>query len=342
MTMARVAAQAGVSTMTVSYTFNQPERVAAETARRVREVAARLGYAGPDPTAQSLRRRRRGALGVVLGEPLTYAFDDPQATRFLAGVAAVCTERTLGLVLVPIRGDDHDADRVHEAAVDGFVVWTTTMDAPALDGVLATGLPTAIQGGPAREGATLVTVDDRAAARAVGLEAFRGRRRPAVLSLPLDAQRRPTIELGPDPRRATFPVTRARLLGFRDACEDLGIAWPSVTVAVCARNDGDEAEVAARALLVADHSPDAMAAMSDQQALGALRAARAIGASVPAALAVSGWDDTAAAAPAGLTTVRQDLRDQGERCARAVLDGPAADPAAGTVAWELVTRASTA
>jgi hypothetical protein len=35
----------------------------------------------------------------------------------------------------------------------------------------------------------------------------------------------------------------------------------------------------------------------------------------PAAVAVSGWDDSDAAGPAGLTTLRQSLRDQGKRCA---------------------------
>ena len=43
-TMADVAAAAGVSTMSVSYTFNQPRRVSDATKQRVRAAAARLGY----------------------------------------------------------------------------------------------------------------------------------------------------------------------------------------------------------------------------------------------------------------------------------------------------------
>src|ERR671914_2672621 len=92
-TMAEVARRCGVSPMTVSYCYNQPDRVAPATLRRVREVAAELGYRGPDPTARSLRRRHNGAIGVGLGDHLTSALEAPQARRFLSGVAEVCRER---------------------------------------------------------------------------------------------------------------------------------------------------------------------------------------------------------------------------------------------------------
>jgi DNA-binding LacI/PurR family transcriptional regulator len=82
-TMPDVARAAGVSVMTVSYTYSRPERVAPATRERVLRAAARLGYGGPDAAARSLRSGRAAALGVILGERLTYAFADPQATAFL-------------------------------------------------------------------------------------------------------------------------------------------------------------------------------------------------------------------------------------------------------------------
>src|SRR4051794_20824232 len=100
--MRQVARAAGVSPMTVSYVYSQPGRVSAETADRVRAAARELSYPGPDPTGRALRRGRVGSLGVVLGERLSYAFDDPQAARFLAGVADVCAAEGVGLTLLPI------------------------------------------------------------------------------------------------------------------------------------------------------------------------------------------------------------------------------------------------
>jgi DNA-binding LacI/PurR family transcriptional regulator len=89
-----------------------------------------------------------------------------------------------------------------------------------------------------------------------------------------------------------------------------------VRVAVCARNSAAEAYDAAVDLLSAPDAPDAIAAMSDEQALGGLRAAVHLGRRVPEDVAVSGWDDTNSAPSAGLTTIVQSLRDHGSTCGR--------------------------
>jgi DNA-binding LacI/PurR family transcriptional regulator len=338
-TMIDVARAAGVSPMTVSYVYSQPGRVSETSTTKVRRAARRLGYPGPHPGARSLRRGRAGSLGVVLGEPLTYAFEDPQAARFLAGVAAVCATERVGLTLVPITGAADDVERVAEAVVDGFVVWTTADDDPVVDAVAATGLPAAVHAGPGHRGLPVVGIDDRAAARAIGAEAFAGARRPAVLSQPLDRARLSALINGPQPGVATFPVTRRRLEGLRDACVATGSAWARVPVLVCSRNSTAEGEAAASELLRRPDPPDAIAAMSDEFALGALRAAARRAVPVPDGLAVTGWDDSEAAAAAGLTTVAQSLHDQGARCAELALGGEATG--VHEASWRIVRRAST-
>jgi DNA-binding LacI/PurR family transcriptional regulator len=338
-TMTDVARAAGVSPMTVSYVYSRPGRVSDATAAKVRRAAKRLRYPGPHPGARSLRRGRTGTLGVVLGEPLTYAFEDPQAARFLAGVAGVCAAQHVGLTLVPITGAAEDVERVAEAAVDGFVVWTTADDDPVVDAVAATGLPAVVHAGPGDRGLPVVGIDDRAAGRAIGAEAFAGARQPAVISFPLDRARRAATIHGPDPVAATFPVTRHRLEGLRDACVAAGGGWTRVPVLVCSRNSAAEGEAAASDLLRQQDPPDAIAAMSDELALGVLRAAERSGVRIPDQLAVTGWDDSEAAAPAGLTTVAQSLHDQGARCAELALGGAAKGVHEAT--WRIVRRAST-
>ncbi len=340
-TMPDVAREAGVSAMTVSYTFNRPQRVAEATRQRVLQAAERLGYSGPHPGARSLRRGRTATLGVVLGEHLTYAFDDPQATQFLAGISTVCVEHQLGLTLIPITGGPEDATRVREAAVDALVLWTTVDDDPVLDTVIHGGLPAVVHGGPARPGIGLVALDDRAAARAVGAAAFTAARAPAVLSFPMDRLRQPAVRYGPTPGAAAFSVTRHRLQGYADAATELDLDWGRVPVVVVARNDRHEAEAAALRLLQdGDAGVDAIAAMSDELAVGVLHAARRLGITVPAQLAVTGWDDGATAASAGLTTIAQSLREQGELCARCVVEPDTATTRTSS-SWQLVVRVST-
>src|SRR3954454_20439024 len=143
-TLAHVADAAGVSVMTASYTYSRPGRVSEQARSKVLAAAARLGYPGPDPSARSLRRGRTQTLGVVLGEHLTYAFDDPQAVRFLAGVAEVCAERGYGLLIVPTGTGDEDHARVKAAAVDAYIVWTTTDDDPVLAAACGTRRPVVV------------------------------------------------------------------------------------------------------------------------------------------------------------------------------------------------------
>ncbi|MGY1699290.1 LacI family DNA-binding transcriptional regulator [Geodermatophilus sp. SYSU D00766] len=338
-TMRDVARAAGLSPMTVSYVYSRPGRVSEEAAARVRAAAEELGYPGPHPAARSLRRGRAGSLGVVLGERLAYAFDDPQAARFLAGVADVCAAQGVGLTLVPITGAPSDPERVARAVVDGFVVWTTSDDDPVLDAVADTGLPAVVHAGPHRRGLPVVGIDDRAAATAIGRVAFAGARRPVVLGFPLDRDRTRRLLAGPAVGPVRFPVTRHRWEGLRDAWTGAGHAPEELRFAVCPVNDAGHGEAFTAELLRGPHRPDAVAAMSDELALGALRAVAAAGLDAPGDVAVTGWDDSDAAGRAGLTTLAQSLRRQGSRCALVALGLEPGDPVPDE--WRVVVRETT-
>jgi len=337
-TLADVAAKAGVSVMTASYAFNRPQRVSAPARAKVEEAAVALGYVGPDPNARSLRRRRTSSLGVVLGEHLSYAFDDPQAAAFLAGIADVCAERSYAMTILPTTGGPEDTRRIRVAAVDGFILWTTVDDDPVLATVQALRLPAVIHGGPRVDGLGLVSIDNRAAAREIGTATFARAEHPAVLAFPLDRRREQQLAPGLTPSTASFPVTRDRLLGFRDAARRTRHPWQSVTVAVCSHNDRAHARAMTERLLSRPDTPDAIAAMGDEQAIGALDAIHAAGLRVPADIAISGWDDSPFAADLGLTTVAQSMRDQGGECARMVM---ANAPRHVQAAWSLVRRNTT-
>ena len=335
--LAQVAERAGVSTMTASYAYNRPERVSAASRERVFASAKELGYVGPDPSARSLRRGKAGALGVVLGEHLTYAFEDPQAAAFLAGVAEVCAAAGNGMMILPVADSTEDVSRILASAVDGFVVWTTFDDSPVVQAALATRRPVVVHGGPATDGAMLVSIDNRAAARAVGRVVFAHATHPSVLSFPMTGKREAYIAAGPEPEHATFPVTRDRLLGYRDAVEDLGLDWSGVRVAICATNSAVEAKTQTDQL-VSGGAVDAIAAMGDELAMGVLRSLHDQRMRVPDDVAVSGWDDAQAAQENDITSVAQSMRDQGAACARAALTGEQRD---FHDAWRVVRRRST-
>lgn len=349
-TMADVARDAGVSVMTVSYTYSSPHRVSPKTRERVIASARRLGYPGPNPSARSLRQGKSNSVAVVVGEGLAYAFDDPQSSRFLAGVAAVCVEYQQSMTLLPVNGDETDADRIHESSADAFIWWTGVSEGPLLEALIASGKPVAIQGAEpdslrGREGSEhvrarvhVVTIDDRAAAAAIAGVTFAGAAAPAVVSFALEDDQESVVALGPALDGIKFPGARRRLEGFKDACERLGHAWESVPVAVVSRNHRQDARPVLEELFDRGTRPDAVAAMSDQLALGVLDVLSARGLAVPLEVAVSGWDDSAEALQHGLTSVHQSLEDQGTRCALLALRQVTEVP---EEPWSLAVRSTT-
>jgi DNA-binding LacI/PurR family transcriptional regulator len=171
--------------------------------------------------------------------------------------------------------------------------------------------------------------------------AFAAARRPAVLSFPLDRERRQQLLRGPVRAHVDFPVTRHRLQGFAKAWRKLGGAPDQLRIAVCPHNSAAHGEALTHELLTRGQPPDGIAAMSDELALGALRAVERAGIAVPAALSITGWDDSDAAAPAGLTTLAQSLRKQGIRCAQLALGKASPNTGDGRAAWHVVHRRST-
>lgn len=68
-TITTIAKELGLSVSAVSYVLNvtsKRHKVSDQTAKRIHEVANRLGYI-PNVLAQSLRKQRSGVIGVVFG-----------------------------------------------------------------------------------------------------------------------------------------------------------------------------------------------------------------------------------------------------------------------------------
>ncbi|WP_435208423.1 LacI family DNA-binding transcriptional regulator [Micromonospora sp. bgisy143] len=335
----------GVSRSTVSNAYSRPDQLSSALRERILAAARQLGYPGPNPTARSLRRGFVGSIGVLFTSQLSYAFTDPFAVRFLAGVGTATERHGTSMLLVPLPKEQVDARRaVENAAVDGFCVYCVADEEWALDVIRARGLPyvsTAVRDDAAAD-ERFVGIDERAAAHSVAAHvAGLGHRRVALLvdSVLPDAPAGPVTLSGFD--RAPHPTTRGRLAGFADAFAEVGVGWSELTLLNAPGNSGHAASAAVAGLFDRPEPPTAVLAGSDVLALGVLDAlARRPGGSPP--VSVTGFDDVPEAAAAGLTTVRQPAQEKGRIAAELLLDPPT-DAAAGHVLLptELVVRAST-
>src|SRR3954453_3158572 len=111
-TLVTVARAVGVSPTTVSNAYNRPHKLTPTLRGRILETAGELGYPGPNPAARSLRRGRAGSIGLLFGETLAYAFQDPVAVEFLRGLAEGTASHNTALQLIAAL----DADEQEGAA----------------------------------------------------------------------------------------------------------------------------------------------------------------------------------------------------------------------------------
>ncbi|WLS43672.1 LacI family DNA-binding transcriptional regulator [Micromonospora profundi] len=345
-TLQAVAEAVGVSRSTVSNAYSRPDQLSAALRERILDAARQLGYPGPNPTARSLRRGFVGSIGVLFTSQLSYAFTDPFAVRFLAGVGGAAERHGTSMLLVPLPPAQTDARRaVENAAVDGFCVYCAADEEWALDVIRERGLPFVTTA--AREDAgpddRFVGIDERAAAHRIAAHvAGLGHRRVALLAdavLP-DASTGPVTLAGAD--EVWHPTTRDRLAGFADAFAEVGVDWGKLTLVSAAGNSRVAGVAAVAGLFDMPAPPTAVLAGSDVLALGVLDALAQRPGNTNPPVSVTGFDDIPEAATAGLTTVRQPAEEKGRIAAELLLDPPT-DPAAGHVLLPtaLIVRSST-
>lgn len=286
-----VADAAGVSIATVSYVLNDApgQRIRERTRERVREAAVALGYA-PHSLARALREGVSRIVLLHVGSLLGgHSLDS-----FIAGMSEEL--RSLGYSLLVTTGSD---------AGDGGMP-LDALDAIAPRAVL--DLPRLVAG-PTEEGPVFGAIDGYQA----GL-AFHTLTQLRHLSA--RGHRDIAFAIPHDP---STTLASARVEYVARIAAELGLA-PVRTVRIDMGDGSAHRRDAVRALL-GETPVTAVAAYSDDVALGVLGAMAGLGLRAPDDLAVIGFDDGHHGQlwqPA-LTTVRIDAAAFGRRAARVVL-----------------------
>ncbi|MCJ1697474.1 LacI family transcriptional regulator [Rathayibacter caricis] len=320
-----VAARAGVSVGTVSNVLNRPERVGAESVRRVQEAIAELGFVRND-AARQLRAGRSRSIGLVVLDAGNPFFSD-----LARGAEARAAESGLAVLL---GNTDDDArreaaylDLFEEQRVGGVLISPLGEDSTRLDRLRSHGIPCVLVDRHSLDPAlSSVAVDDVAGGRlAVEHLLSLGRRRLAVVG-------------GPESIRQVAD----RLAGARAAVREVdGASLEEIATDSLSVLAGREA---GRALAARDASvrPDAVFCANDLLAVGVLQALMLLGdVRVPEDVALIGYDDIAfaTATVVPLSSIRQPSALIGATAVDLLLD---AEPRQVLFQPELVVRASTA
>ena len=322
-TMADVAAAAGVSRALVSIVFRDVAGASAATRERVLRAADELGYR-PDRRASLLGSNRSRTVGVVFG--LHHEFHGQLVERLYAAAAGSGYDLVLGAA-APTRPEPTAVSGLLGLRCESLILVGPELSRSQIED-LARRVPVVVIARPL-PGATVdvVRTDDTAGAQL------------AVRHL-LDLGHRDVAHV--DGGRAPGAAERRR--GYRRAMREAGLGDRTrlVTGGLTER-DG---ELAVRALLDPP-APSAVLAFNDHCAAGVVAALRARGLAVPGGVSVVGFDDSriAALSTLSLTTVAQDVDALAEHAlsrALARADGDTSAAVEVVVPPRLVVRHTTA
>lgn len=327
--IADIAARAGVGVGTVSRVLNCSPHVRDTTRRRVLEAINQTSYR-PSRLAAGLSRGTPGSVAIIV--PF---LTRPSVVARLAGVIEVLDAEGYDTIVCNVE-TPAQRDRQVRMFADGHRAAAAVVISLHLSGAQLTDLAVAgirvVLVDAAIRGVPHTVVDDvRGGVMATSHLIRLGHRRIGFIG-----------DMGG--RGLGFSSTADRLRGYRGALATAGI--PEDRALICRGPHGSAAagEMALR-LLRLPEPPTAIFAASDTQAMGVLSAAEAAGLPVPGSLSVIGFDDIEIAAPLGLSTIRQPLRESGARAAArltALIRGGVASPLREVLPLEVVQRRSTA
>jgi DNA-binding LacI/PurR family transcriptional regulator len=328
-----VAREAGVSVTTVSHALNGKGRLNADTRRRVREVADRLGYR-PNPAARSLVSGRTGLIAAVPSLPrsLDIAFTEfGFFSELITAATGVAVAREQALVVAPPGASWFVWDRV---PLDGVLVLEPTVDEPALPDLRRRGVPfVTIAPDPAGSAQDCVVRSDDPQGMARTLDHFVEQGADLVAMIappPLNAFMRDTAETYRRWCARTGRPLALEIIQLEDLIRDTDAAYTRAITAICDRTP----------------RPDALFVPIELAAVFALESLLRRGLRVPDDVMLATTSDTGRGLHTSpqLTTLEWNYPELGRQATTLLLDlidGGASAPCEIVVPTTLSPRAST-
>ncbi len=330
-TLADVAGAAGVSLATASRALNGSagRTVGAELAARVLTAAAALGYS-VNANAQAMARGTTTAVGLVVHD-----IADPYAAAIASGVMASAAERRL-IVTVASTLSDAALELRHLQALLRQRARAVILAGSRFADPEATAATRRVLAAISAGGGHVATIGQHLpGVNTVAVENLDAARRLAQTLCAL-GYRRYAVLAGPE----QLVTSEERLAGFREGLDRCGVPLPAENI-IAAQFTRDGGYVAMTELLDRELRVDAVFAVSDVMAVGAMAALREQGLSVPDDLALAGFDDIAMLRDIvpPLTTVRLPLAEMGRLAMDLAMRSGAAETIC-PVRGEVVVRAS--
>lgn len=305
-TIKDIAKALGISTSTVSRALSDAWDVKRETRDKVLAMAKQLNY-HPNLNAKNLQNKRTGAIGIVIPE-----FTSSFFPKVVMGIQEVLYQENYHMFITQ-SGESREQERsnlnlLREHMVEGIIISTTNEggNEDAYNELINSGMPMVFFNRcPKTPGVSKVLIDDcRMARMAVEHLIETGRRNILHLMGPVNLE---------------VSATRAR--GFAEAMSCNGLDPEGRAIAGGIFID-DGVRAVEKLLSEGGELPDAIFCFNDPLAIGAMKALKNAGFTVPDDVAIVGFSEgsMATVVEPQLTTVLQPMQEMGRQAARLLLD----------------------
>lgn len=313
-TIKDIAKASGFSKTSVSFAFNDPDRLSKETVKKILDTAKNLGYF-PDPLARNLSLQKHSSIGFLLPQNINHTMNNPYILQVIEGISKVCENKGYTLTIIPPLHSSITA-AVKNAAVDGLITMGMDLDNQIIEILGQRQIPlVAIDGNPSQEIPSVNINDEEAAYNLMKEVLKRGHEHITIVSLSED--------LFSDKIACAQTVPMLRRKGYEKALEEYDLSLRddriNIMVAECTFDDG----VGLYSKIIdAQRDVTCVVTMSDIVAIGLLYQLRRENVAVPERLSVVGFDnllESKLISPR-LTTVDQPALDKGIQGTKLLFD----------------------
>ena len=305
-TITDISKACGVSRATVSKALNGAPDVSQETAKRIRDTAAALGYL-PNAAARALKVGRSYNIGVLFSDATGGGISHEYFSRILESVKAEAEQLGYDITFISKDLGKLSMDYYEHAkyrSCDGVVIASADFHDPAIIRLAASEIPTVTLDYSFDSRTSILSDNVQGMDALVRFVHSRGHRRIAFIHGELTS------------------VTQKRLASFKKTCGALGIEIPPEYVRTAVFHDPRSSGLQTRALLELNQRPTCIFYPDDLSFLGGMSELERHGLSIPADMSVVGYDGIPLSQilRPRLTTWRQAGEQMGREAARLLIE----------------------
>ena len=306
-TLKEIAIALGVSTMTVSRALNNSDKVSDLTKKKIKAKASELGYT-PNHIAKSLLSQKTNTIGVVIPEIHHMFF-----SQVISGIESVIYENNYHLFLTnsseKFEREKNVIEALRSRRVDGILISCAedSNQDSYYKGLIDSGTRLVFFDRCVENiGASCICVNDRLSSFQITNHLIEhGYKRIAHLA-----------------GSNNISISKERYRGYKDALEEGDIKFDESLVKISGFRE--EGGYNAMKLLLKESKnliPEAVVAVNDPVAFGAIKAINEVGLKIPDDIAIVGFSDDIRSKllPVALTTIEQPAYEMGVRAAKKLI-----------------------